>query len=304
MKLITGNVLDWEAPDSPSAVTIGVLDGVHLGHRALVESLGTRYVPTVVTFDPHPVEVLHPGTNPRLLTNVEERIEKLESCGVERVAVLDLADVREYSPERFVSSVLVEKLRVGRLVVGTDFRFGRGRSGDADSLAKMADSHGFEFETIGLVGDGDAVFSSSRIRSLIEVGDVRSAAELLGSRFSISNTVVSGERRGREIGYPTANMRTPARKVVPATGIYAAFVDVRGERHGAAVNVGVRPTFGGGELLIEPYILDFDEEIYGEELRVEFVDYLRPEAKFDSVDALVAAMTADVAASRRILASS
>jgi len=292
---------DWKPRDAPAALTIGVLDGVHRGHRALIDRLQGDLVPTVLTFDPHPVEVLRPGTPPRLITTIEERIGLFESVGVEQVGVLDLHDIKDLEPAAFVIDVLVERLNVGRIVVGPDFRFGKDRSGNTELLRGMGDDLGFSVSEIEFVGDHDSVMASSRIRESIESGDVSGAAEALGSRFSITNTVVPGDRRGREIGFPTANLLPPERKVVPAFGVYAAFVRSRGEVHPAAVNVGVRPTFGGGDLLIEAFILDFDDEIYGERLTVEFVEYLRPELKFDGVDDLVVRMKEDVVRCREVL---
>lgn len=282
-------------------MTIGVLDGVHLGHRALLSRLDPTMAPTVLTFEPHPVEVLLPGTPPRLITTIDERIELLDAAGVERVGVLDLAGIKELPPEDFVRGVLLERLDTGHLVVGDDFRFGKDRSGDVELLKDLGGRLGFEVEAIELIDAGGKTVSSSRIRHLIEAGDVSGAADLLGTPFRITNTVVDGDRRGRDIGFPTANLRPPDRKVVPATGIYACFVRVGDRRHDAAVSVGVRPTFGGGELLIEAFILDFEGDIYGEEITVEFVEYTRPELAFDRVDELVDQMGEDVSRVRAIL---
>jgi riboflavin kinase/FMN adenylyltransferase len=293
---------DWKPRDVAAAVTIGVLDGVHQGHRALIERLKGDLVPTVLTFDPHPVEVFRPGTPPRLITTIEERIRLLESVGVEQVGVLDLHEIKDLEPAAFVVEVMVEKLNVGKVVVGPDFRFGRDRLGDSDLLREMGEDLGFVVSEIEFVGDHDAVMASSRIRELIESGEVAAAADALGTRFTMANTVVTGDRRGREIGFPTANLIPPERKVVPRIGVYAAFAEVRGQVRQAAVNVGVRPTFGGGDLLVEAFILDFDDEIYGEQLNIEFVEYLRPELKFDRVDDLVTKMKEDVARCRQVLA--
>lgn len=301
MKVLEGPWQGWRGVAGPSSVTIGVLDGVHLGHRALLSRLDPSMARTVLTFEPHPVEVLRPGTPPRLITTIDERVELLGEADVGCIGVLDLAEIKELEPVEFVEGVLVEKLQTGHLVVGEDFRFGKDRSGDVNLLLRLGASLGFEVETIELVGDGDSPVSSSRIRGLIESGEVAAAANLLGSRFRVTNTVIDGDKRGRDIGFPTANLLPPARKVVPATGIYACFALVDGTRHDAAVSVGVRPTFGGGELLIEAYILDFDEEIYGNEVTVEFVEYTRPELKFDEVDDLVSQMEKDVAEARDIL---
>lgn len=301
MTVLRGPFEDWESQSPPNAVTVGVFDGVHVGHRVILDRLQSRPHPSiVVTFDPHPAEVLSPGTNPRLITTIDERIALLDVAAIDTVAVLDLAEIRYLEPEEFVTRVLVSRLGVGYLVVGADFRFGRDRAGDCEFLIEAGAREGFEVDVVELVQSGGVV-SSSRIRRLIEEGDVAGAAGLLGSRYRLSNVVVGGERRGRDLGFPTANLKPPERKVLPGHGIYSAWAHLEGETHPAAVNVGVRPTFGGSELLIEANILDFDREIYGSILTLEFVERLRPELEFDTVDSLVNAMKADVAQVRRSL---
>ena len=284
-----------------SSITIGVLDGVHLGHRALLAHLDRSMRRTVLTFEPHPIEVLRPGTHPRLITTLEERTGLLHSLGVDRVVALDLGTIKDLAPADFVSRHLVDEMDVGHLVVGSDFRFGRDRAGDIELLRRLATEGGWKVEAIDLVADEEAAISSSRVRSLIEGGEIIRATSMLGSHFVVTGEVVHGDKRGREIGFPTANMRPPERKVIPATGVYACFATVGGTTHQAAVNVGYRPTFDGTELLVEAYILDFDEEIYGETIAVHFVQRLRPELKFESVESLVGAMTGDVARAREVL---
>lgn len=299
--VLTGPWEGWASPAAPTSVTIGVLDGVHRGHRALIDRLDPSQLRTVLTFDPHPVEVLRPGTPPRLITTIDERVALLAECGVECVGVLHLGEIREQAPEQFVTGVLADRLGVAHLVVGRDFRFGKDRSGDVALLERLAPDLGFELEVIDLIAEEGAPVSSSRIRTLVEGGKVGEAASLLGRWFALTNTVVDGDKRGRLIGYPTANIRPPDRKVVPGAGIYATFVTVAETRLDAAVNVGVRPTFGGGELLVEAHILDFDADIYGREMTVEFVEYLRPELEFDEVDDLISQMGDDVGRTRAIL---
>lgn len=301
MIVLEGPWEGWDGVDGPSSVTIGVLDGVHLGHRALLSRLDDSMARTVLTFDPHPVEVLRPGTPPRLITTIDERIPLLEATGVDCVGVLDLAAIKDQPPEVFVEGVLVDKLEVGHLVVGEDFRFGKDRAGDVDLLVGLGPKLGFEVETIDLVHNGESPVSSSRIRGLIETGQVALAADLLGFWFRVSNTVIGGDSRGREIGFPTANIRPPKRKVIPAHGVYSCYATIDGRRHHAAVNVGVRPTFGGGDLLIEAFLLDFDEDIYGREMTLEFVEYTRPELRFPGVDELVAQIEDDVERTREVL---
>lgn len=302
MILLDGPWTGWRTLPEKSSVTIGVLDGVHRGHRSLLHQLDDQMVRTVLTFDPHPLEVLRPGTPPRLITTIRERVALLEDAGIDCVGVLDLSEIKEQSPEQFVTDVLVGKINAGHVVIGVDFRFGKDRAGDVELLKTTGKEHGFSVEPIDLVEELGAAISSSRIRGLIESGHVDEAADLMGSRFTLTNVVIDGDKRGREIGFPTANLRPPPRKLIPATGVYACFAQVRGQTHPAAVNVGVRPTFDGGELLIEAYIFEFSDDIYGEELSVEFVEYLRPELRFDDVDSLVARMGVDVSITREILA--
>lgn len=302
MKTLDGLWREWDAPDNPASVTIGVLDGVHRGHRVLLAGLDEAMTRTVLTFEPHPVEVLRPGVHPRLLTTITERLALLEEAGIDCVGVLDLAEIKDQTPGEFVEHVLAEKLNTAQVVVGRDFRFGKDRSGDVGLLERLAPDFGFAVKVVDLVIDEDAPVSSSRIRALIESGSVEAAAKLAGRRFAVTNTVIDGDKRGRDIGFPTANLRPPARKVVPRPGVYACFAVVDNKTRDAAVNVGVRPTFGGGgELLIEAFILDFDADLYGKEITLEFVKYLRPELRFDGVDELVSQMATDVEVSRGIL---
>lgn len=302
MRVLEGSFLTWERSETPTALTLGVFDGVHLGHRQLLgrafEHDGTH---SVITFDPHPVEVLAPGTSPRLITNIDERLDLLEGMGAELVAVLDLAEVREFRPEQFVSEILVGKLAVSTLTVGDDFQFGKDRAGDVGFLTEAGSISGFDVDVVGMVAEGGQPVSSSRIRSLIEVGSVSDAAGLLGSRYRMSGPVIDGDKRGRDIGYPTANLRPVERKVIPGNGVYATVTRVNGIEHMSATNVGTRPTFGGGERLIEAHILDFDGDLYGEEITVEFVERLRPELEFKSVAELLEHMEEDVERSRKIL---
>jgi riboflavin kinase/FMN adenylyltransferase len=303
VKVLQGPLAEWDALDPPRAVTVGVFDGVHHGHRMILGRLVAAPFPsTVLTFDPHPAEVLSPGTNPRLITTVEERIELMRGVGVDSVGVLDLSEIRHLEPEQFVTQVLVAKLGVRLIVVGSDFQFGRDRAGDSEFLRQAGEAHGFDVDVVDLVESG-RVISSSRVRHLIEEGEVATAATLLGSRYRLSNVVVPGDQRGKAMGFPTANLEPPARKVIPGNGIYAAFAHAGAEPLAAAVNVGVRPTFGGTKTLIEAFILDFDRDIYGSVLELEFVERLRPELEFASVEALVEAMNEDVARVRQVLKS-
>lgn len=303
MKVLDGSWDGWQRPGAGTSVTVGVLDGVHRGHRRLLQGLDPERLRTVLTFDPHPVEVLRPGTPPRLITNLEERVTLLDQAGVACVGVLDLWHIKDLGPEEFVEKVLLGKLDMVHMVVGADFRFGKDRGGDVALLEYLGRAHGFDVEVIDLVSLGDEVISSSRIRALVEEGNVAEAAGLLDSRFTLSGEVVHGEKRGRDLGFPTANLRPPPRKLIPGHGVYACFATIEGRSHDAAVNVGIRPTFGGGELLIEAYLLDFSDDVYGQHLTLEFVDYLRPEVAFDGLEELAERIDDDVDRSRDILSA-
>jgi riboflavin kinase/FMN adenylyltransferase len=301
VRVLRGPYEEWEALTGPNAVTVGVFDGVHLGHRAILERVKGQSVPSVVlTFEPHPAEVLAPGTDPRLITTIEERIALFLGAGIDVVAVIDLAEIRYLAPEEFVSKVLLSKLGAGRVVVGADFQFGRDRAGDCEFLIESGRRHGFDVDVVSLV-EAEGTISSTRIRQLIEQGDVAGAARLLGSRYRLSGEVVPGDHRGKDLGFPTANLKPPERKVIPGNGIYAAWAELGGEKVAAAVNVGIRPTFGGSELLIEAHLLDFERDLYGMILTLDFVDRLRPELEFNTAQELVAAITADVENVRRLL---
>lgn len=300
---LDGPPADWTQSAVPTAVTCGVFDGVHHGHRSLLALLDPELLTTVLTFEPHPVEILVPGTHPRLLTTVAERIELLAGQGVRQVGVLNLADIRHLAPEEFVTEVLVERLHAAQVVVGSDYRFGHDRAGDAALLERMGPDLGFETVVAPLLEAGDGVLSSTRIRNLVAEGRPAEAAAALGSHFRITGEVVHGDRRGRDLGFPTANIEPPARKVVPADGVYAAYAVVGEDRFAAAVSVGVRPTFGEGHRLVEAFILDFEGDLYGQMIGVEFVQWLRPETRFDSVDELVEQMNADVDRTRALLAN-
>lgn len=297
----------WEVPDA-SGVAVGVFDGVHRGHVTVIAQLLSRcrkegLVPGVLTFDPHPVEVLAPAQAPPLLTRIDRRIELLRQLGVEWVGVLDLRDIRSMSPEEFVTSVLIAKANVRLVSVGLDFRFGRDRTGDVATLDELGRRHGFDVAAVELVADEEGVISSTRIRQLVMAGRVSEAAALLGRPHRVSGVVVRGDARGGTLGYPTANLPLPAGLAVPADGIYA--VRVRGaiEADGVA-SLGVRPTFGtSGVRLLEVHVFDFSGDLYGKTLDVDFVERLRGEERFDSVEALVDQMDKDAMAARQILSS-
>ncbi|HUC38137.1 MAG TPA: bifunctional riboflavin kinase/FAD synthetase [Acidimicrobiales bacterium] len=305
-------------PVNGSAVTIGAYDGVHLGHRHLLEELrrsaGVRGLETVVvTFDRHPATVVRPESAPSVLTDLDQKLELLASTGVDKTVVVTFDEARaDETAEDFVTEVLVGALGARLVVVGRDFHFGHGRKGNVALLEEMGARHGFQVVGLALESDlqGEAV-SSTRIRRALEEGDVRSAAGLLGRHHQVRGIVVHGAGRGgSQLGFPTANVDVPDEVALPAVGIYACWYQgADGEPRRAAVSVGYRPTFlpEGAEppstCVVEAFLLDFDGDLYGEPARVSFVERLRPERRFDSEGDLVEAMTDDVARTRNVLAA-
>jgi riboflavin kinase/FMN adenylyltransferase len=297
-----------------SVVTIGAYDGVHLGHqyvirqvRALARDLGLAA--TVVTFDRHPATVVRPDSAPKLLTDLDQKLELLAETGVESCLVIRFDEARsQESAEDFVTSVLVDQLRARVVVVGRDFHFGHRRRGDVTLLQSMGESLGFDvrgLELVATTGDGDGPpVSSTRIRQLLSEGQVEAAATMLGRDHEVRGQVRRGDGRGRELGYPTANVAIPPDICLPADGIYAGRYRPPGsDAHPAALSLGRRPTFydkSAGSLL-EAYLLDFEGDLYDQPAAVQFHTRLRDEARFDSVAELVAQMDRDVRATREAL---
>ena len=302
-------------PGEGSAVTIGSYDGVHLGHRAVLGELRrladeVGATATVVTFDRHPATVVRPEAAPKLLTDLDQKLELLEATGcVDSVVVVrfDWERSRE-EPEDFVTEILVDGLRARTVVVGEDFRFGRNRRGDVRLLQAAGERGGFEVVGLGLVAvpGVDGPVSSTAIRRLLAAGDVEGAAGLLGRLHEVRGVVAPGDHVGHELGFPTANVDVPPDILLPSPGIYAGwYVRPDGSCHQAAISLGVRPTFHpvGSPLVLEAYLLDFTGDLYGEPGRVRFARRLRDEVRFDSAAALSAQVAADVAATREALTS-
>jgi riboflavin kinase/FMN adenylyltransferase len=300
-------------PPEGTAVTIGVFDGVHLGHRhviaearRLAAELGAKSA--VVTFDRHPAAVVRPDSAPALLTDLDQRLELLASTGVDFALVVHFDEERSReTAEDFVRRELVECLRAKAVVVGADFHFGHGRRGDVALLQAMGQEHGFEVDGLQLMASAAAdarVVSSTAIRSALAAGDVDGANRMLGRPHEVRGTVQAGDRRGRELGFPTANVSVPGSILLPADGIYAGwYLRPDGVALPAAISLGRRPTFYDDQKysLLEAHILDFDGDLYGESARVRFVARLRGEEKFGSLEALVAQIEADVARTRDLL---
>ncbi|MCZ7425113.1 bifunctional riboflavin kinase/FAD synthetase [Micromonospora sp. WMMA1949] len=289
-----------------SVITIGVFDGVHRGHQATIghavaraRELGVKSV--VVTFDPHPAEVVRPGSHPAVLTEPARKAELIEALGVDVLCVVPFTvEFSRLPPEAFVHDVLVEHLHAALVVVGDNFRFGHRAAGDVPLLERLGRTFGFAVEGAPLVAEAGTVFSSTYIRSCVDAGDVGAAAAALGRPHRVEGVVVRGDQRGRELGYPTANLLTHRYAAVPADGVYAARLVRRdGEPLAAAVSIGTNPTFSGRERRVEAYALDFTGDLYGERLALDFVAHLREQRTYDAVEPLVAQIAEDVERTRR-----
>jgi riboflavin kinase/FMN adenylyltransferase len=295
-------------------VTIGAYDGVHLGHRALLRDLCDRaaaagLTSVVVTFDRHPAYVVRPDSAPKQLTGLEQKLELLADCGVERTLVVpfDTARANE-TAEDFVMEILVEQLSARLVVVGEDFHFGHGRKGNVGLLRELGAVNDFEVVGVHLTDEGSEPVSSTRIRALLTEGNVEEAARLLGRPHEVRGPVVHGDGRGgSQLGFPTANVAVADDIALPADGMYAGyFTGADGLPRPAAVYVGRRPTFyepGTAPVLVEAYLLGFDGDLYGQPARVAFVGRVRGDARFDSAEALIEQMHRDVAATERMLAA-
>jgi len=310
-------VTDPVAPvfgDERSIVTIGSYDGVHLGHQVVIDhvrrvaaSRGARSV--VVTFDRHPASVVRPESAPKLLTDADQRLELLTATGLDATIVVTF-DGRQSleEPEVFVERVLVNALAAEVVVVGSDFHFGHDRRGNVDLLTDVGERNGFVVEPVDLLARPDAVeepVSSTAIRRALAGGDVDVAERMLGRQFEARGVVVEGDRRGRTIGFPTANVEVPSAMCLPADGVYAgSYERPAGETRPCAINVGRRPTFyeHAEHSLLEAHLIDFDGDLYGERARVRFAHFLRSERKFDGIDALAEQLKRDVDNARMLLA--
>ncbi|MSU89661.1 bifunctional riboflavin kinase/FAD synthetase [Rhodobacteraceae bacterium 2CG4] len=303
--------LDLDPQDRGASVAIGNFDGVHLGHQAVIDraraAAARLDVPLgVVTFEPHPRSHFAPDAPPFRLMNAETRAHRLDKLGVDQLYELPFdAGMAALTAERFVREVLVGGLGVAHVVVGADFRFGNRRAGDVTLLQRLGADLGFGVEIAPLLGQDDTDFSSTAIRKALSDGDPGRAAKMLGHWHRIDGTVIRGDRRGRELGFPTANL-SMAGLHLPRFGVYAVLFDVltgphAGSYRGAA-SLGVRPTFGVNAPNLETHVLDFEGDLYGAEVSVALVEFIRPEAAFDGVAALVAQMHDDVARIRRVLA--
>jgi riboflavin kinase/FMN adenylyltransferase len=297
------------SPGRPSAVTVGVFDGVHRGHQqlagVLLENARREGLAAVaITFNPHPRAVLQPGYAFKYLTSLEERVELLQSLGLDAVGVLAFtSELTQLEPAEFLA-LLVEELNMKLLVVGPDFAFGRNRAGTVEVTRAIGEKIGFRVETAPMLNEDGEKVGSTLVREALAGGDVEHVARLLGRPFSLRGPVVEGDKRGRGLGFPTANIAIGLDRALPAYGIYVTRAYVRETAYEACSSIGVRPTFGvDPRPTVEAYILDFDGNIYGEEARVDLLKRLRGEEKFDSVDVLVAQMNRDIEKTREYFAA-
>ncbi len=293
--------------ERPSVVTIGVFDGVHRGHQHLIrrlvaEARATNRLAVALTFFPHPDVVLRGLTGRYYLTTPDQRAEYLGELGVDYVITLPFnQEFRQIRAAAFVD-MLIEHLKLSSLWVGSDFAMGYQREGNVPFLQAQGAAKGFAVHLIDLiVAESDGAISSTAIREALLAGEVEQARDWLGRAYSLTGKVVHGDHRGRQLGFPTANMDVWDEQVIPANGIYAGWAHLGDERFMAATNVGVRPQFNGENVTVEAYLLDFDRDIYGQDLTFSFERYLRPEAKFVSVEALIAQINADVQHTREYL---
>ena len=293
-----------------STVTVGSFDGVHLGHQAVLREIARRAeaagrVSVLVTFEPHPLEVVNPQAAPPLLTTDPERREILAQLPLDYVLLVRFdRRLASLSPEDFVDQVLLEQCQMRELVIGHDHGFGRGRSGDVDTLRRLGALRGFEVDVVEVVDVGEQHVSSSRIRRAVAGGDLATAARMLGRPYQVSGRVGQGERRGRQIGVPTINLTDiPPQKLLPPDGVYAVRVEWRGGRAEGMMNQGPKPTFQDGRRSLEAHLFDFDGNLYGEWVRIEWVERLRDVQRFPSVEALKQQLDRDRTRARAVFAS-
>ena len=302
-------IIEELKPDSTSEetiLTIGVFDGVHLGHRHLMSELTKQANTTnrragVITFQNHPASVINPEFKPNFITSVKDRVDLLLETGVDFVSPISFdLEVSKLSAEQF-TGILVEVLNMSGLIVGPDFRMGKNRDADVSKLADIGVDQGFEVQVVEQQKSNKCPIRSTAIRNLLSVGDVHSASGMLGRYYSTAGEVMHGLKRGRDLGFPTCNLIPTVGMAIPKDGIYATFANIGNKKYMAATSIGTRPTFDEGGRTIESYILDFDKEIYGQTIKLEFIKYLRDEKAFDTVENLIVQMNKDVKDTRKIL---
>lgn len=306
-------MLRWRGAENTPAgwgrcvMSIGQYDGVHLGHqmligRAVAQAKEAGLKSLVMTFDPHPREVIKPGTHPPILTPLRRKAELIEECGVDALCVVPFTQAfSKLSPQEFVHELVVAHLHPQEVFVGDNFTFGHKAQGTAETLTELGDSYGFGVHTVGLLDQGEHTISSTYIRSCVDAGDMTRATAALGRPHRIEGLVVRGDMRGRGLGFPTANLRPPMYSAIPADGVYAGWMWVRGEPRASAISVGTNPTYSGAERRVESYLLDFEGDLYGEQVQVDFIERIRGQVQFASSDELVTTIADDVKRTREIL---
>lgn len=296
-------------PVSYSVVTIGNFDGVHVGHQSIFRQVIRRAreksgIAVVLTFEPHPVTVLAPKKQPHILTPFSKKAKYIESCGIDRVVCEEFnRQLVEMPAQDFAATVLADRLQARQVVVGAGFSFGQGRKGTVSTLAEMGKKLGFSVHLTDPIKMHGSVVSSSRIRRLLDEGNVEEAGELLDRPYTISGAVVKGQQRGNTLGFPTANLE-PGSNVIPAQGVYAILVDINETSYRGLVNIGHNPTFGQEPLSIEAHILDFNQQVYGKEMEISFIRRIRNEIAFSSADALASQIHKDIQTAKNIFAGS
>ena len=303
-------IRDWKAiPEKLQGafVTIGNFDGVHLGHQYIFrhlteEARGAGSPSAVITFDPHPKMILHPDRRPfYLITTLEEKIDLLAAQGIDALILIPFSlEFASMTAGEFVGQLLWDKLRLRKILIGHDYAFGRGKEGNEDFLRTFGQKLGFAVEAMNAFQIGEVTISSTRVRTVIQAGDVKTAAAYLGRPYNLVGTVVAGHHRGTGLGFPTANL-DPEKILVPPNGVYAAIINLEGRKYRAVLNIGMNPTFGDNRRSIEVFLLDFHENIYGKRMEVLFIEKLRDERKFPDPGALVEQIKQDVSRAEAIL---
>jgi len=299
------DILANAAPSKETVVTVGVFDGVHQGHRHLlrqvVEAAGDQYIPTVITFSNRPVTVLNPGTEPSYLTTLDQRVDLIKQQGIELVVCLEFTlELAQVTAEDFAKS-LAGSLKMKGLVLGPDSALGKDRRGDLAFMESQGEKLGFWARSVEPLEIEGQPVKSRRIREAVANGNLAVCPELLGRNHHLSGTVVVGDQRGRTLGFPTANIEVDDQLLLPGDGIYATWAIIDGKRHQAATSIGIRPTFGLTQRLVEVFVMDFSDDLYGKTVGVEFIKKVRDQEKFDGLDALIKQINQDVDDCRQVL---
>ncbi len=300
------NIADYQLQSRP-IVTIGVFDGVHLGHQQIItqcvtEAQQQHTETTLVTFHPHPRLVVQPNANVQLLQTTGEKLECFEKLGIDHVLVIPFTqEFSKTSSSDFIKNILVDQIHVRKVIVGHDHSYGHSREGGIEHLQAMGNQYQFEVEQIEPISQKELTVSSSAIRDTLAQGNVRLASQLLGRFYTLPGTVVPGNQLGREIGFRTANTEPEPTKIIPANGVYACLATHKGQVYKCMTNIGIRPTVGGKKLVVETHLLDFSGDIYSEELILQFVDRIRDEVHFETMEALSLQLMQDKASTEKIL---